>query len=60
MLRPLPYRDPDRLVYLLVITDYDGSLPDPGELPDASPGPEASPTDEGQPSASPDPVVPAP
>lgn len=55
-----PAIDPDRLVYLLIITDYDGSLPLPGERQDASPGPEASPTDEGQPSVSPDPVVPAP
>jgi rod shape-determining protein MreC len=55
-----PVIDPDRLVYVLVITDYDGTLPLPDELPGATPGPDASPTDGLEASPSPDPVAPVP
>ncbi len=55
-----PVIDPDRLVYVLVITDYDGTLPLPEDLPGATPGPDASPTDGQEPSPSSDPIVPVP
>jgi rod shape-determining protein MreC len=50
-----PAIDPDHLVFVLVITDYDGTLPPPEELPSATLNPDGTLPEGEQPFVSPSP-----